>query len=37
LASAEGGRGLWMMHQLCDLVEIRSSEDGLTLRLHMAP
>lgn len=37
LVSAEGGRGLWMMHQLCDLVEIRSSEDGLTLRLHMAP
>ncbi|GGK20983.1 anti-sigma regulatory factor [Streptomyces camponoticapitis] len=35
-ASAEGGRGLWMMHQLCDLVEIRSAETGLTLRLHVA-
>ncbi|MFE2875289.1 anti-sigma factor RsbA family regulatory protein [Streptomyces roseus] len=36
LASADGGRGLWMIHQLCDLVEIRSSERGLTLRMHMA-
>ncbi|WP_405680681.1 sensor histidine kinase [Streptomyces sp. NBC_00868] len=36
LASANGGRGLWMIHQLCDLVEIRACADGLTLRLHMA-
>ncbi|MEU6313610.1 sensor histidine kinase [Streptomyces sp. NPDC047014] len=36
LASAHGGRGLWMIHQLCDLVEIRAAADGLTLRLHMA-
>ncbi|WP_405828485.1 MULTISPECIES: anti-sigma factor RsbA family regulatory protein [unclassified Streptomyces] len=36
LASAEGGRGLWMIHQLCDLVEVRATERGLTLRLHMA-
>ncbi|MER7463392.1 sensor histidine kinase [Streptomyces sp. NPDC097981] len=36
LASANGGRGLWMIHQLCDLVEIRASRSGLTLRLHMA-
>ncbi len=35
LASAEGGRGLWMIHQLCDLVEIRASDCGFTLRLHM--
>jgi anti-sigma regulatory factor (Ser/Thr protein kinase) len=35
-ASANGGRGLWMMHQLCDLVEIRAAEEGLTLRLHVA-
>ncbi|MGZ9928507.1 anti-sigma factor RsbA family regulatory protein [Streptomyces sp. NC-S4] len=35
LASAHGGRGLWMIHQLCDLVEIRASEAGFTLRLHM--
>ncbi|MGW7329453.1 anti-sigma factor RsbA family regulatory protein [Streptomyces sp. NPDC054840] len=36
LASVDGGRGLWMIHQLCDLVEIRASDSGLTLRLHMA-
>ncbi|MFF2789114.1 anti-sigma factor RsbA family regulatory protein [Streptomyces sp. NPDC058049] len=35
LASADGGRGLWMIHQLCDLVEIRASDGGFTLRLHM--
>lgn len=30
-----GGRGLWLAHQLCDLVEIRSSPDqGTTVRLH---
>ncbi|MGW6786213.1 anti-sigma factor RsbA family regulatory protein [Streptomyces sp. NPDC054987] len=36
LASADGGRGLWMIHQLCDLVEVRATEVGLTLRLHVA-
>ncbi|WP_377268497.1 anti-sigma factor RsbA family regulatory protein [Peterkaempfera sp. SMS 1(5)a] len=35
LASAEGGRGLWMIHQLCDLVEVRAGHDGLVLRMHM--
>ncbi|MFJ6483648.1 MULTISPECIES: sensor histidine kinase [unclassified Streptomyces] len=35
LASVDGGRGLWMIHQLCDLVEIRASDAGFTLRLHM--
>ncbi|MDT9685412.1 sensor histidine kinase [Streptomyces sp. TRM76323] len=30
-----GGRGVWIMHQLCDLVEIRASVRGLVLRLHM--
>ncbi|MDX5569546.1 sensor histidine kinase [Streptomyces sp. ID05-04B] len=30
-----GGRGLWLVHQLCDLVEIRSTADtGTTIRLH---
>ncbi|GAB2329980.1 hypothetical protein STREPTOSP366_51430 [Streptomyces variabilis] len=30
-----GGRGLWLVHQLCDLVEIRSTpHDGTTVRLH---
>ncbi|MFJ9523395.1 anti-sigma factor RsbA family regulatory protein [Kitasatospora sp. NPDC101801] len=32
-----GGRGLWLVHQLCDLVEIRSTpEAGTTIRLHVA-
>ncbi|MFJ4843350.1 anti-sigma factor RsbA family regulatory protein [Streptomyces sp. NPDC088746] len=30
-----GGRGVWIMHQVCDLVEIRAVEQGLVLRLHM--
>ncbi|GAA2885916.1 sensor histidine kinase [Streptosporangium fragile] len=31
-----GGRGLWLVHQLCDLVEIRSTpESGTTVRLHV--
>ncbi|MET9118987.1 sensor histidine kinase [Streptomyces longwoodensis] len=31
-----GGRGLWLVHQLCDLVEMRSTPDeGTTIRLHM--
>ncbi|THC41290.1 anti-sigma factor RsbA family regulatory protein [Streptomyces sp. A1499] len=34
--AASGGRGLWIMHQLCDLVEIRATDQGLVLRLHMA-
>jgi len=30
----EGGRGLWLANQLCDLVQIRSGERGTTVRLH---
>ncbi len=34
--SRPGGRGLWLVHQLCDLVEIRSApQTGATVRLHM--
>jgi anti-sigma regulatory factor (Ser/Thr protein kinase) len=33
--SQEGGRGLWLANRLCDLVQIRSSEAGTTVRLHM--
>jgi anti-sigma regulatory factor (Ser/Thr protein kinase) len=30
-----GGRGLWLVHQLCDLLEIRSTpETGTVIRLH---
>jgi anti-sigma regulatory factor (Ser/Thr protein kinase) len=29
------GRGLWVANQVCDLVQIRSGEQGTTVRLHM--
>ncbi|MFC9291029.1 anti-sigma factor RsbA family regulatory protein [Streptomyces sp. NPDC057052] len=36
-AAQLGGRGLWLAHHLCDLVEIRSTpEEGTTVRLHTA-
>jgi anti-sigma regulatory factor (Ser/Thr protein kinase) len=31
----ENGRGLWMVNQLCDLVQLRSSAAGTVARLHM--
>jgi anti-sigma regulatory factor (Ser/Thr protein kinase) len=30
------GRGLWMINQVCDLVELRPGPGGTTVRLHMA-
>jgi anti-sigma regulatory factor (Ser/Thr protein kinase) len=30
-----GGRGLWLVNHLCDLVQVRSSPDGTTIRVHM--
>jgi anti-sigma regulatory factor (Ser/Thr protein kinase) len=30
-----GGRGLWMANQLCDLVQVRTFNDGSVVRLHM--
>ncbi|HEU5265287.1 MAG TPA: sensor histidine kinase [Jatrophihabitans sp.] len=32
--SATCGRGIWIANQLCDLVQIRSSPAGTTVRLH---
>ena len=32
---AETGRGMWLMNQVCDLVETRSDEGGTTVRLHV--
>lgn len=32
---AENGRGLWLVHQLCDLVEMRSDRSGTITRLHL--
>ncbi|MEU9590906.1 sensor histidine kinase [Streptomyces sp. NPDC048193] len=34
--SPAGGRGVWMMHQLCDLVEMRTPLSGLIVRMHLA-
>ncbi len=31
-----GGRGLWLANQLCDLVQVRTFEDGNVVRIHMA-
>ena len=31
--SQQGGRGVWMANQLCDLVQLRSSEHGTTVRV----
>jgi anti-sigma regulatory factor (Ser/Thr protein kinase) len=33
---ALGGHGLWLVHQVCDLVELRSDNAGTTVRMHMA-
>jgi anti-sigma regulatory factor (Ser/Thr protein kinase) len=32
---APGGRGLWMVNQLCELVQVRSSATGSTVRMHL--
>jgi anti-sigma regulatory factor (Ser/Thr protein kinase) len=33
--SDTSGHGLWVVHQLCDLVELRTGPAGTALRLHM--
>jgi anti-sigma regulatory factor (Ser/Thr protein kinase) len=33
-SSDELGHGLWMAHQLCDLVQVRSGKTGTTVRIH---
>jgi anti-sigma regulatory factor (Ser/Thr protein kinase) len=32
---AEHGRGLWIVNQVCDLVELRSGGSTTTLRVHV--
>lgn len=34
-ADAVDGRGLWLINQICDLVELRSGTSGTTLRMHV--
>ena len=31
-----GGLGLWVVHQVCDLVQLRSGPGGTTVRMHLA-
>jgi anti-sigma regulatory factor (Ser/Thr protein kinase) len=33
--AAEGGRGLWLVNQLCDLAQVRTVPSGTVVRLHM--
>jgi anti-sigma regulatory factor (Ser/Thr protein kinase) len=33
---ASGGHGLWLVHQVCDQVELHSDTSGTTIRMHMA-
>jgi anti-sigma regulatory factor (Ser/Thr protein kinase) len=33
---AVAGHGLWLVYQLCDLVELQSGDGGTTIRMHMA-
>jgi anti-sigma regulatory factor (Ser/Thr protein kinase) len=30
-----GGNGLWLVNQVCDLVQVRTGQAGTTTRLHM--
>ena len=32
---ALSGRGIWIVNQLCDLVQVRSSRRGTAVRIHM--
>jgi anti-sigma regulatory factor (Ser/Thr protein kinase) len=34
-AGADHGYGLWLANRLCDLVQVRSSESGTTIRIHV--
>jgi anti-sigma regulatory factor (Ser/Thr protein kinase) len=31
----ESSRGLWVINQLCDLVQVRSCDEGTVVRLHV--
>jgi anti-sigma regulatory factor (Ser/Thr protein kinase) len=34
-SSTGGGHGLWLAHQVCDLVQVRSDRSGTVVRMHM--
>jgi anti-sigma regulatory factor (Ser/Thr protein kinase) len=33
---ASGGHGLWLVHQVCDRVDLRSDHDGTVIRMRMS-
>jgi anti-sigma regulatory factor (Ser/Thr protein kinase) len=33
---ANGGHGLWLVHQVCDRVDLHSDENGTVIRMHMS-
>ena len=33
---ANGGHGLWLVHQVCDRVDLHSDETGTVIRMHMS-
>jgi anti-sigma regulatory factor (Ser/Thr protein kinase) len=35
LPGSVSGHGLWLVHQVCDLVELHSDKNGTIVRLHM--
>ena len=35
-ADSNGGHGLWLVHQVCDRVELRSDKNGTIIRMHMS-
>ena len=35
-APDERGHGLWVVNQVCDLVELRTGQGGTTVRMHMS-
>ena len=35
LADGARGRGFWIANNVCDLVQVRSGDDGTVVRLHV--
>jgi anti-sigma regulatory factor (Ser/Thr protein kinase) len=33
---SNGGHGLWLVHQICDRVDLRSDKNGTVIRMHMS-
>jgi anti-sigma regulatory factor (Ser/Thr protein kinase) len=35
-ADSNGGHGLWLVHQVCDRVDLRSDSSGTVIRMYMS-